>query len=340
MRSACIVPSDFLERIAKPSSRFHPDYLAYRGCEISYSELIDRLPHVTLLGDSVCTGIHISTPWSTVWRARRRRDRNWFLNVDPSTPIHSVCKRLEKLTPLIVSHHGGIGAMVDDESDRVWFSRRILGTRNFSGQIDQLKRSERFPDLILISIGHNNVDWAWRCPPNELKKPNERLHRQCRHFRKIFARNLQRLVDHARRQDQRLAILVFGLVNFESYFRGRAEAEELRAKDPSLYPHLETTYEYLLSFHPDYRENLIRLAKMVNDEMRSIVDEFNRDLSPMLQLRYSDALAQADLSRAELLHEIDGWHASVQGHNVLAAAAFEGLKPSLEFLGITWRATL
>ena len=73
---------------------------------------------------------------------------------------------------------------------------------------------------------------------------------------------------------------------------------------------------------------------MVNDEMRSIVAEFNRVSSPTLQLRYSDSLAQADLSRAELLHDVDGWHASAAGHNVLAEAAFRDLGPSLEFLGI------
>jgi hypothetical protein len=53
-----------------------------------------------------------------------------------------------------------------------------------------------------------------------------------------------------------------------------------------------------------------------------------------IQLRYSDALATADLSRAELLHPVDGWHASVEGHNALAHAAFGDLKPSLDFLGI------
>jgi lysophospholipase L1-like esterase len=313
MKSASIKSENLLKQTARSRSR--------------------RL-HVAMIGDSVCTGIHVSTPWSTVWRARRCRDRNWFLNVDPATPIQSVSKRLGQMTPLVVSHHGGMGAMVDDEGERLWFSRRILGTRNFSGQINQLKRSDPFPDLILISIGHNNVDWAWRCPPNELKEPQKRLQRQCRHFRKIFTRNLQQLVDHVRRQDQRVAIVVFGLVNFESYFKGRAQVEGLRARDSSLYPHLENTYEYLISFRPDYRENVIRLAKMVNDEMRSIVAEFHREPSPTLQVRYSDALARADLSRAELLHDVDGWHASAAGHNVLAEAAFRDLAPSLEFLGI------
>jgi lysophospholipase L1-like esterase len=67
-----------------------------------------------------------------------------------------------------------------------------------------------------------------------------------------------------------------------------------------------------------------------------MVSELNRELADNVkaQVRYSDALATADLSRVELLHAVDGWHASAEGHNVLAEAAFRDLGPSLEFLGI------
>lgn len=57
---------------------------------------------------------------------------------------------------------------------------------------------------------------------------------------------------------------------------------------------------------------------MLNEELRSMVEALNResvDQTEHIQLRYSDALATADLSRAELLHSVDGWHASVEGHN-------------------------
>src|SRR5690349_19481219 len=80
MRSARFISPHLLERIADPASPFHSDYLSYRKGEITRGELIARLPHVAMLGDSVCMGIYISSPWSTFWRVHTRRERNWFLD--------------------------------------------------------------------------------------------------------------------------------------------------------------------------------------------------------------------------------------------------------------------
>jgi lysophospholipase L1-like esterase len=337
MKSAPVISSNFLERIADPASQFHPDYLSYRNGEITKQQLVARLPHVVMLGDSSCMGIYVSSPWSTFWRAHTRCGRNWFLACgSPYPDIRSISTRLEEITPVVAIEYAGIGALVDDEGSRLSFFRRILGTRSFSGQINQLLQVVRFPDLILISIGHNNVDWAWRCPPDELNAPERRLNHQCQQFRQDYARELRRLLGRARSEKHRVAVVVFGLVNFESYFKGREVAERLRQSDRRLYPHLETTYKYLVSFHPAYRCNLIRLTAMVNEELRALVEDLNREREDAenVQLRYSHALATADLSRAELLHPIDGWHASTEGHNVLAEAAFGDLSPSLEFLGM------
>ena len=73
MRSALFVSPNFLERVAEPESPLHPVYLTYRKGEITRAELIARLPHVAMLGDSACIGIYISWPWSTLWRARTSR---------------------------------------------------------------------------------------------------------------------------------------------------------------------------------------------------------------------------------------------------------------------------
>lgn len=289
-----------------------------------------------MLGDSACMGIYISSRLSTLWRARTCRGNNWFLHFDANPGIRSVSKRLETIAPFVAIECAGIGALVDYKHQRQNLFRRILGTQNLSGQVAELVRARRFPDLILISVGHNNVDWAWQCPSHELDIPEQRLQRLSKELRHNYARELRRLLEHARTQ-HRVAVVVFGLINFESYFKGREAAERLRAVDATLYPHLETTYKHLVSFHPIYRGNLIRLATMVNEELCAMVEELNREFTGQtahVQLRYSDALATADLSRAELLHPIDGWHASVEGHNVLADAAFSDLAPSLRFLRI------
>src|SRR5207247_5676737 len=335
MRSALFVSPNFLERVAEPESPFHPDYLAYRRGEITRTKLISRLPHVAMLGDSACMGIYISWPWSTLWRAHTSRGKNWFLHLDAAPNICSVSKGLEAITPFVAIECAGVGARVDDEHGRQNLLRRILGTRNFSGQVGELVRARRFPDLILISIGHNNVDWAWRCPSNELYRPEERLKRLSQEFRQNYARELQRLLESARVQQHRVAILVYGMINFESYFKGREAAERLRESNRTLYPRLETTYKYFLSFHPRYRSNLIRLAGMANEALRGMVAQLKRDAvqrTEHIQLRYSDALATADLSRAESLHPIHGWHASVAGHNVLAQAAFKDVEASVGVL--------
>ena len=336
-KSVPVISANLLLRIAQPTSRFHPDYLAYREREITWAELVARLPHVAMIGDSVCTDVYISSVLSTFWRARTCCGNNWFLDTDPSpASIHSVSKRLEEFTPFVAMECAGIGALIDHAGERPNFFRKILRTRNFSGQISRLLEAKRFPDLILISIGHNNIDWAWRSPPSELEQPESRLRRQSRQLRKNFARQMGRLIALARMQPHRVAVVVYGLVNFEAYFKAREIAERLRARDPACYPHLETTYKYLISFRPIYRSNLIRLAVMVNEELRAMVSALNCELAEnaKVQVRYSDALATADLSRVELLHVVDGWHASAAGHNVLAEAAFSDLGPSLEFLGI------
>jgi lysophospholipase L1-like esterase len=332
-----VVSANFLERISEPASPFYSDYLAYRNGDVPQAGLITRLPHVALIGDSVCTGVYISSICGTFWRARTCRGNNWFLDTNPAPGgIQSVSKRLEKFTPFVAIECAGIGALVDHEGQRQNFFRRILRTHNFSGQIGDLLTMKRFPDLTLISIGHNNVDWTWWCVPAELEQPENRLRELSRRFRENFAREMRRLIGRALTRRHRVAIVVYGLVNFGSYFRGREIAERLRANDASRYPYLQTTYKYFRSFRRAYRANLIRLAGMVNEELRAMVNDLNGELAdnPNMQLQYSDALATVDLSRVELLHPIDGWHASIEGHNVLAEAAFRDLGPSLEFLGI------
>ncbi len=111
------------------------------------------------------------------------------------------------------------------------FSAAFWGHAIFRAKSMRYCNRGDFADLILISIGHNNVDWAWRCPPDELDEPEERLKRLSKEFRQNYVRELRRLLEHARNEKHRVAIVVYGLINFGSYFKGREAAERLRESE-------------------------------------------------------------------------------------------------------------
>jgi lysophospholipase L1-like esterase len=335
MKSPTAVSANYLSRVAEPTSPFHADYLAYKKGQISRSELVARLPHIAMIGDSLSKNAYISSIPSTFWRARVERRRDWFLDTDPSpSSVHSLFERVETCTPVVATEYSGVGALVDSGQAKANFFRRLVRTRNFSGQVDQLLKKQRYPDLILIWIGHNNLDWAAGIPPAERKHPEKQFKQLARTFRVNYERQLRRLISRAQTQNHKVAIVVFGLVNFDAYFKAREQAEARKAKDPKLYPYLEVDYQHFLSMRPEYRKGMIRLALMMNRELQAMIGELNRSHAANVQLRYSDALAKVDIGHYQLIHAMDAWHPSVKGHTLLANAAFEAIKPSLHYLGI------
>src|SRR5262249_32838144 len=158
---ATVVSPDYFERVSQPSSKFYPDYLQYKNGQISRAEMINRFPHVAMIGDSLSRNFYISSIPSMVWRARTEHQKNWFLDSDPAPQsIYSLSERIEKLTPLVATEYSGDGAKVGTDQAPEDLARRLGRTRNLSGQTTQVLKNSRFPDLILVWIGHNNADWC------------------------------------------------------------------------------------------------------------------------------------------------------------------------------------
>lgn len=334
-KSSSVTSGDYLERVSKPSSPFYEDYLEYQSGRISRSELVRRLPHVAMMGDSLSQNFHFSSPLSAFWRARTERRKNWFLDTDPSSSsIFSVYERLHVFTPLVATEYSGSGALVTPSREPEGLRRRIVRTRNLSGQTRRILGRQRFPDLIMIWIGHNNIDWVEGLSPREREHPENHLREMAARFRKNYTESLQALIDRARIENHRVAIVVFGLVNLESFSKGNRAALALHAKNPKLYPYVESGYRSFESVKPQYHANMIRLGSMMNNEMRLMVRQLNQQLkrSGNVRLDYSDALSKVDFSRLELINSADGWHPSAQGHKALAEAGFNALGPSLDFI--------
>jgi lysophospholipase L1-like esterase len=337
MKPATATSPDYLERVSEPSSKSYPDYLEYKQGRISRVELVRRLPHIAMVGDSLSRNFYISSPASMLWRARTERQRDWFLDTDPSPrSVSSLYETLKRTTPLVATEYSSAGGLVAPSQTTEGFSRRLARTHNLRGQITKITRAERFPDVVLIWIGHNNTDWVKGLPAAERKRPTKRLRQIAQQFGINYMAEVQMLVDRAKIQKHRVALVVFGLADFKTFFESRKKAAALHARDPALYPYYEASCRYFESLQPANQDGTIQLGLMMNEELKKMVATLNRKLKDDagVRLEYSDALSKIDLSDLKRLHRMDAWHPSIIGHNLLAERAFKAITPSLHFVGI------
>jgi lysophospholipase L1-like esterase len=329
--------ANYLARVSDPSSPLYPSYLEYKRGNIDRHELEDRLPHVAMLGDSLTQHFYFSSLPSSFWRARTEWRRNWFLDTDPSPDsIFSVYERLEYFTPVVATEFNGAGALVAAPGSQEDLRKRLVRARNLPGQVNHVLHRTRFPDLIMIWIGHNNLDWVHGLASAERQHPQQRLRAMAAQVRLNYTESLQPLIDRAKVENHRVAIVVFGLANIDAYLEGRRKAEILHAENPRLYPHLNSGPRSFESLKPPYQKEMAGLAMMIDAELRAMVAGLQHEIAKVhhVRIEYSDALTKVDLSRLELINPADGWHPSIEGHKVLAQAGFNALRPSLVFLGI------
>ena len=336
-KSSTVVSRHYLDRVADPNSPFHATYLDYKQGRISKTDLVARLPHVSLIGDSLSKNFYITTVPSVFWRCRTKFRKNWFLDTDPPpNSIYSVYERIEELTPLVATDYARTGAFVTAQSGDEDFIHLLGHTPHFAGQVDQTLKAKRFPDLLLIWIGNNNLDWLVGASPSERAHPDKYLHERARRFGEDYARQLRRLISRAESEDHPAAIVAFGLVNSEAALRARQTAEALRAHNHNLFPYLEVDYRRCESMRPQYRQNIARFEILINRELKRAVDEVRDELRlyPKVRLEYSNAFSELDISNVALLNAHDAWHSSPEGHDLLAQTAFTAIAPSLRFLRI------
>ena len=328
--------SSTLSAISSPTSPYNTDYLEYQQGRLTEAQLMDRLPHIAMVGDSLSRDFYVSSLVSNLWRSKINHRHDWFLDTDTSTDsVYSLYERLAQETPLVACEYSSAGGMVDSSAGGNCFLGAWLPL-SFSQQMDLILKEKRFPDLVLLWIGHNNLDWVSSVDSFRQEDVETGLQHMVASFRKDYARQLGRLMERAQAQRQRRAVIIFGLINFKAFFEARDAAEQLRRENPKLYPSFDVAYQNFESMKPEYRANMVKLALMINEELRAMVDEFNRKSGrdSQVRLEYSDALATVDISDEKLIHQVDAWHPSAQGHSVLAEAAFGALRPSLNFLGI------
>jgi hypothetical protein len=291
--------------------------------------------YAAMLGDSTVRDFAIASTPVMLWRQWFGNQRNPFLDrVDDD--LDSIFERLARRGPTRVVEYACSGASVGPA--RTWSRRRfqwMANVKTLSDQIDELLRESPFPDLTLVWIGHNNLDFVTELPRFSrggiLDHATEGI---ALAFASAFRRDLARLVEGASHSGRRAAIVVYGLVNPDATREARDRARAIRAKDRRRYPYLEVAETRFPPLRPEHGDRLVALSRRLSAELARAVDDLRADgrVPARVQVSYSDTTAQVDFSRPELLSDEDAWHASYEGKVLLANALFDGLTPALTFL--------
>jgi len=121
--------------------------------------------------------------------------------------LYSLDERIDKITrwsrPTMLGPARLVTAHSGDE-DLIHMS----GTRPISGSVDQLLKPKRFPDLLLLWIGNNNLDWVNGASPACREHPEKYLQERAKRFRVDYTRQMRRLISRAEGEDHPVAIVV------------------------------------------------------------------------------------------------------------------------------------
>jgi len=293
------------------------------------ADSVDGYKTISLIGDSLSTAFYVSSlpgMLSRMWRAWKG---TWFIGTPGGGSQHQgIFERLYHLAPISAVLHATARAKVDAGDNRTLIEL-MTNTWHFSHQVDEVLIGE-FPDLLLIWIGHNNIDWR-----SQVESLNdESLNTLSAVFAQCYTKQLRRLLKGAAISRKPVVIIVYGLINFESFFNARREAEAQRSVDSTLYPYLEKDYDYFVSMKEENRGGMIRLAECFNKCIKDMCNELRKEIEESdVRLIYSDALSKAEITEADMLNKSDAWHPSLTGHSLLAESAFNIIKEQLRYLG-------
>ncbi|MBN8555730.1 MAG: hypothetical protein J0L93_09820 [Deltaproteobacteria bacterium] len=307
---------------SNPISAQTPDYIEGKSLRVS------------VIGDSLASDFHLDTMTSNIWQIRTHQNKNAVLNPDALTSS-SLFKKLAAETSVKVTNFATPMAAVFDEPQPLTANQRyIFGIRSFSEQIDDVISQKPAPQITLIWIGHNNLDWVKGLNEAQRKSPEVTFKMIEETFIRHYREELVRLANHLPKSSKS-AVVIFGLTQFEEFFKARDEAQELHGKDSKKYPFFETVYNSFESLKPgSYRDGIKTLQIRINSRLQNLVEEMNGNTpdSPNSPIKFFYAEALTQLGGAKDLNDLDAWHPSKEGQQRIANDFYNGIKPARDFI--------
>lgn len=172
---------------------------------------------IVTLGDSLTTGFFVSKLLPTALRIRRSNRCNWF--VAQGSDINAVSQRNSPHTAVRYLNLARASARVCPiERSRVLDC--LLGVRHFESQVQRWRRMRETPDITMIWLGHNDLDWVTyvdNSPTREFSSIKATL---VKSFSDSFTFQLKCIKEKAEESKTRIVVIVFSLINFRYFFSG------------------------------------------------------------------------------------------------------------------------
>ena len=309
-----------------------PYYLESR--DFPTAKLGEGAISAAVLGDSLSQDFYTSGTAEALGQMTTKRLGNWFAAKD-MTDVKSLFQHLAAKVPTRPANFARVAAYIPANNKTDGTKKFIGGVLDLDDQVALVLKEKQFPNLILSWIGHNNLDWKYDLSQNP--KLNAETHRAAipKMVAQAYLKQVDLLLEKAKKQPYPVAIIVYGLGNLKSFFEARRLVKNEKDKDPKLFPNFEMFYERFTSFTPTNEEVTTELWGKVNQAVSEMVEGRRlklKDESKRVFLLYSDIFEKIAIDSPKLLHPKDGFHLSAAGHSKFAKASSDGLKEVLLLL--------
>ena len=270
---------------------------------------------IAAIGDSITAGFHIASDLNMFLRMWVKKKNSWF---------SEIVRQIREKIPVVSYNFSSAGSKLSDKTFPGPLDK-LFRIKNMGAQVDEVLQLDSFPDMVLIWMGHNDLNW--------LAKKEKDITKIGQQFGLDFQKQLERLCVQATQQNNKTAIIVLGFINIRTLFYLRDVVAAIKKQNSKLFPYFEKGYKMFPSMRPEYKEQTIKLADMMNTELaNSVAFCQNNYQNDRFCILYSDDLSKLSTNSPSHVTAIDGWHPSIEGQKQLAKTIWPVIEKELEKL--------
>lgn len=283
--------------------------------------------HMAVIGDSTSVDFHFGYLLDMTWSMRTKKHGAWFSDYDDDkNSPYSLVERVSRKRPVRATNYARVVGYITKENYPGWVREKFVKIHSMSQQVDSLLSKKERPELLMIWIGHNDMNWKEAI--GDMSWSPEFSESRAKVIAAVYAEQLERIISDFEKRQKNFTIIVMGLVDQRLFLEAREQAKKAHRNGSKAFPHCEGGEKFFESLRPEHHFGMIDLSERVNKNFESLVNIRNRTLSSNVKLIYSNTITNKPLDY-KILH-VDAWHPSPQGQSLISEAMFPEISAAVE----------